>query len=420
MSILSLVSAYNVQFDERLKMTAGENQMSDNVRAVLNSSLAGRYATVAGSGAGWPYPDNDISAQIIEQTHNLACEVFQGAHADARLASGIIPTHVILSSLLESGDAFLSLAADAGAHFTTEEISQANIYRRFDIPYDLEAGEIDVQKTAELVRAQNAKLIFLDASMMLSPLPVRELREAVGPGVIISYDASHTLGLIAGGNFQSPLTEGADFLHGSTHKSFGGPNAGIIVSAQKPEDHELTKRVFGNIRLYEVNYKPAMMAAIGVTLEEQRDFGDDYADAIVNNGRLLGQILQGRGLNVAQAINGQYTNSHQVHVILGTEEQAETAFKRLQEANIDVNPTRIPFSGGQFGLRIGLSEITRRGIKGESLIKVGHIMVDVIEEKCSVLEIRNEVIAISKAHSVIGYTHKSPDIGDSAKPASLS
>ena len=34
------------------------------------------------------------------------------------------------------------------------------------------------------------------------------------------YDAAHVLGLIAGGQFQQPIAEGADLMMGSTHKSF--------------------------------------------------------------------------------------------------------------------------------------------------------------------------------------------------------
>ena len=44
------------------------------------------------------------------------------------------------------------------------------------------------------------------------------------------------LGLIAGGQFQQPLKEGADVMMGSTHKTFPGPQGGIILSHKENEE----------------------------------------------------------------------------------------------------------------------------------------------------------------------------------------
>ena len=69
------------------------------------------------------------------------------------------------------------------------------------------------------------------ASLILFPHPVEKLFETCrGIGANIVFDGAHVLGLIAGGEFQDPLREGADVLIGSTHKSFFGPQGGLIVS----------------------------------------------------------------------------------------------------------------------------------------------------------------------------------------------
>ena len=49
------------------------------------------------------------------------------------------------------------------------------------------------------------------------------------PRPIIHYDMAHVLGLI-GPYFQEPFKEGADVVTGSTHKTFFGPQRGIIGS----------------------------------------------------------------------------------------------------------------------------------------------------------------------------------------------
>ncbi len=218
------------------------------------------------------------------------------------------------------------------------------------------------------------------------------------------------MGLIAGGQFQSPLKEGANIINGSTHKTLAGPYAGLIVTRDHPEQSHIAWRVMNGVRLFEVNYKPATIAAMGVAMEEYRDFGAEYVQAVIENGRRLGQVLaQHRGLHASEAPNGEYTNSHQVHVVLGPKEEAERISQVLEEANIDVNPTRIPFSAGQYGLRIGMAGVTRLGMEPETIMKIGHLIADVIEGKRAIIDIRNEVIQIAQTHEVVKYTHSTPD-----------
>ena len=52
--------------------------------------------------------------------------------------------------------------------------------------------------------------------------------------VCLSYFV-HVLGLIAGGEFQDPLREGADVMTGSSHKTFPGPQGGFVLSDSDDE-----------------------------------------------------------------------------------------------------------------------------------------------------------------------------------------
>ena len=54
-----------------------------------------------------------------------------------------------------------------------------------------------------------------------------------GHNMYINYDGAHVAGLIAGGQFQDPLKEGADSMTMSSHKTLWGPQGGIIVSLRK-------------------------------------------------------------------------------------------------------------------------------------------------------------------------------------------
>ena len=83
------------------------------------------------------------------------------------------------------------------------------------------------------------ELVIFGKSMFLSPEPVefvaRIVKEWPEPPVIM-YDMAHVLGLY--GAFQEPLKEGADVVTGSTHKTFFGPQRGVIAGSF-PKDSPL-------------------------------------------------------------------------------------------------------------------------------------------------------------------------------------
>jgi glycine hydroxymethyltransferase len=103
---------------------------------------------------------------------------------------------------------------------------------------------IDMEKAIELVEKKKPRLVIFGASLFLFPHPVKALAKAAREiEAQVCYDASHVLGLIAGKTFQDPLREGASLLFGSTHKSFFGPQSGVIL-ADKEQGEKIRKRIF--------------------------------------------------------------------------------------------------------------------------------------------------------------------------------
>ncbi|WP_309383999.1 hypothetical protein [Cerasicoccus frondis] len=401
MSILGLVENFNASYYRKLNLVASENITSAAVRYALQSDFGHRYGMPEKKDpAVWDYPDQDSIRAITRKAENLACGLFHAVAADVNPLSGNQVAMIMLTSLLQEGDSFLSVPADCGGHFATEKIAVERGYSRLDIPY--RDGRLDVEQTANLVRQHQAKLIFLDASMVLFPYPLRELRVAVGDDVIISYDGSHTMGIIAGGQFQSPIEEGADFFHGSTHKSFWGPQKAIITSAHSPDEYAPAKAVFSRVMpLFVSNAHPHHIAALGIALEESQKFGREYADHVVKNARTLAHSLSNRGLK--PLFEGQgFTQCHQIIVPIGNRGQAEEAFRRLEAANINVNAIHTPFRD-EYGLRIGLSELTRRGIVNGEMQATGELIADAVLAQRAVEDIRRDVAELSGSHQTIYY-----------------
>jgi len=406
--IKDLIEQYESSYYDIINLVASENVSSDNVRYALQSDLNHRYAIPPKEERHpniWEYPNQDIVRQIVGETQKLACELFSARHTDVCPLSGNQVADIMLSNLLSKGDSFLSFSAFNGGHFTTDVLANKYGFNRIDIPFN--GSDIDIEAMATLVSEHDAKLVFLDASMVSIPFPVKEMRKALGDDVIISYDASHSLGIIAGGAFQSPLTEGADFLHGSTHKSLFGPQKAIIMSVHDMNS-DLGSKIFNNIvPNFVSNAHAHHIAALGIALEEHRDFGAQYAKNVVANAQHFAIEATRHGIKIPNRRQG-FTKNHQLVIDCGNEAEATQAFESLEIVGINTNMIKVPHTDGQrYGLRCGFSEVTRRMMDGNTVIHIANLVADTILKKRPLRRIQDEVIAISQSHREIGYTHGS-------------
>jgi glycine hydroxymethyltransferase len=135
------------------------------------------------------------------------------------------------------------------------------------------------------------------------------------------------------------------------------------------------------------NYHLARIPALGACLEEMRDSGAVYADAVVANARALGEALAAEGVTVVS--NGQqYTNSHTILVCPGAFETGQEAALALEEANIIVTATELPACWGGHGLRLGVQEMTHAGAKPTDMATVATLVASILLKRSSAVEIR--------------------------------
>src|SRR5207302_9782989 len=129
----------------------------------------------------------------------------------------------------------------------------------------------------------------------------------------IFFDGAHQLGLIAGGQFQDPLREGAAIMTGSAGKTFSGPQSGIMIWDDPHLTEPLTHAVFPVLAAtHQVN----RVAARAVTAVEMITYGQAYMAQIVRNAQTLGKALDHRGIPILAAHKG-YTTTHQVIANVG-------------------------------------------------------------------------------------------------------
>jgi len=322
----------------------------------------------------------------------LACKVFHGDWASLRPLSGHVADMIAVSTLTKPGDTVLMVGPNDGGYEGlgapggyTEYARVKNLF----FPYDNEKMRIKVRETSDLIKKTKPRLVVYGQSYFLFPHPVKELNEACrNVGARIVYDGSHVLGLIAGGSFQKPFTEGADVLLGSTHKSFFGPQGGIILGNKDVRGIVKDKQRPGLIDNAHWN----RIAALAQALEEMQRVGPDYAKKVIANSKALASALDEYGVPVKCRDQG-YTESHQVMLDISDQKEIEDFTKRLEDANLIVDR----------GIRLGTNELTRRGFKEEDFEHVAGLVSEVYK-RADPAKVQKESIKLRSEFNEIEFT----------------
>jgi glycine hydroxymethyltransferase len=347
------------RLNECLNLIASENHSSQEVRSMLVTDLGNRYTSTDKFYRGTKFMD-----EVQALAEEVARKVFNARFADVRALSGHVAGLGVCLSLLKKGDKVLSVSPQNGGYPGISHLGLGKLMELKNIyfPFDDDAFNIIPKETKKLISAEKPKLIVFGSSFIPFPHPVREISNAAVGSTCI-YDGAHVLGLIAGGEFQDPLREGCSLLIGSTHKSFPGPQGGLILS----NNEEVFRKVSNHLHPGVVdNIHWNRVAALALTLMELMQFGKIYAQAVIKNSGALGKSLAGYGVGVKGASSG-YSKSHQVFLDYDGK-KCEFYAKRLEESNIIID------NGG----RIGVSEVTRLGMGTGEMEQIGELMSLVI------------------------------------------
>ena len=293
----------------------------------------------------------------------------------------------------------------------TEKPAVVNFPVCRDNPY-----KMDVEETKKLIDRYRPELIIFGKSMVLHKEPVAQIRQFVDEQKIpttIMYDMAHVLGLI-GDHFQNPFQEGAEIVTGSTHKTFFGPQRGVIGGNYKEEDLKyglwktIESRTFpGSVSNHHLGTQLGMLMAA----YEMNQFRDAYQSAIIRNAKSFARSLRSYGLDVVGDPAIDYTETHQVIVSVGYGEGAEIA-ERLEQNNVIVNYQATPDEEGftaSGALRMGVSEMTRFGFEEKDFDQLASLMADCILRG---REIKGDVERLRAGHTEMRYCFDDAAIND--------
>ena len=264
--------------------------------------------------------------------------------------------------------------------------------------------KVDVEGTRKAILAEKPKVVLFGFSVFLFPAPIKELKETIDEvGATVWYDGAHVLGLIAGKRFQDPLREGADVISGSTHKTFPGPQHGVIVGNTDDEKWKKVRRgVFPGVIS---NHHIGAMAGLGVTAAEMIEYGESYASAIIENAKTLGGELYSRGFKVLAEKSG-FTESHTLLIDVKSQGGGKQVAEVLEQNFIILNKNMIPGdtntkAQNPSGIRIGTQEVTRIGMGKSEMSHIADLMDRALKGK----DVKEEVFQLKKNFQEIRYCY---------------
>lgn len=380
--INSLVSAHETWRASCLNLCAAENVMSKQVRDMLGSDLAHRYGDYNGRDlSARKYFGTKIIVELEQAVEELAKEVFRADFVELRPVSGHTAGNAIMMGLCKPGDLVLELSRECGGHRLASKLVTSKLiplhveYHAFDDA----SFNLDVERTLEQVEHLKPRLLIVGSSNFLFPIPLRDLADGLKafPDTVLVYDASHVLGLIVGQTFQDPLAEGANVVLAGTQKSFPGPQGGVIYSNDGSLMEQISLAVYPALLS---NHHLARLPALGLALEEMRVSGREYVGSVVQNARALARGLHGEGLGVVGQDRG-FTDSHTVLVQTGNLMGDMDWGYELDRHDIIANTIQLPASLGGKGVRLGVSELTRRGADTSVMIDIATIVADVLLQR---------------------------------------
>jgi glycine hydroxymethyltransferase len=390
-----------------INLLAPEAPTSPTVRALLSSEVGIRAA----EGHIGPLNRWFAGTQHIDEIEALCVEllkqVFRARYADHRLVASMLGNLAVYTALTEPGDVIMSLSQPFGGHSSNRIDGPAGVrgLRIVDIPFDPHELVVDLDLFRQVAPLVRPKVVALGASMTLFPFPLTDMQEVIAAwGGRLFFDGAHQLGLVAGGQFQDPLREGAAVMTGSAGKTFSGPQSGIIVWDDPALTEPLTHAIFPVLAAtHQVN----RVAALAASAAEMLAFGRAYMAQIVRNAQALGAALDRRGIPVLGAHKG-YTTTHQVIADVRQFGGGLAVAQRLARANLITNKNLIPSDGPQDwdhpgGLRLGTIEVTRLGMGEAEMQTIADLMARVLVERVEPESVRGEVLDFRRVYQTLYY-----------------
>ncbi|MEM0150201.1 MAG: DegT/DnrJ/EryC1/StrS family aminotransferase [Thermoplasmata archaeon] len=357
-----------------LNLLPSENILSKKVLQILGTDLASRYSLLLDNGKN-AYGGTKYIDEIIFNGENIVKSLFNVKYSEIRPLSGHIAAMISLLSSVEKNGKIMAIPPEHGGYdgYSEKYLPDILSLKYKPIPFNEKTWNIDYENLEIEIKKFMPNLLVLGASYFLFPYDLKfiyELSEKFSFKII--YDASHVMGLIAGKEFQKDIFKYSSIVYGSTHKSFFGPQGGIILT----NDDYLIEKIRKNVVWRTMdNYHLNRLAALVQASIEMQKFGEEYAKSVIKNAKYLSKLLDENNFGVKK-FDGKYTESHQI--LLKNKDLCHI----LEKSRIIIDCVG----------RMGTNEITRLGFKEKDVEKLSELIISALNKNVSreVIAFRNK------------------------------
>ena len=392
--IANAITAEEARQEAHIELIASENYTSTAVMIAQGSQLTNKYAE------GYPYKRYYGGCEHVDVVEQLAIDrakaLFNADYANVQPHSGSQANAAVFQALLVPGDTILGMSLAHGGHLTHGAAPSFSGKNFNAIQYGLNAdtGEIDYDEVERLAQEHKPKMVIAGFSAYSRVVDWDRFRTiADDVGAYLFVDMAHVAGLIATGDYPSPIKI-ADVVTTTTHKTLRGPRGGLILARANEEiEKKLNSAIFPGIQGGPLMH---IIAAKAVAFKEA--MGDDfkaYQKQVVVNARAMANVFMNRGYEV---ISGG-TDDHLFLVsFISQGLTGKDVDAALGSAHITVNKNTVPNDPQSpfvtSGIRVGTPAATTRGFGESECSDIANWICDIcddIENESVVNDVRSKV-----------------------------
>ena len=376
--ILTILRKETERQQDTIELIASENFASDAVRELCGSVFTNKYAE------GYPGKRYYNGCEYMDEIETLAIEEVKKLYgckfANVQPHSGVNANSAVYQALMQPGDTILGMDLASGGHLShgAPPTHSGKYYKAYTYGVN-DRGWIDYAQVRMLAKKYSPEVIVAGASAYPREIEWSTFRDiAKEVNAYLVCDMAHYSGLVAGGQYPSPLPY-AHVVTSTTHKTLRGPRGGMILW----NNPALTKKINGAI--FPGTQGGPLMNIIAAKaqcfIEANTQEFREYITAVKNSANLLAYGLKMGGYSIATG----GTDSHIVLVDLSDKEiSGREAADLLEKHGITVNKNGVPNDPRSFvetsGIRLGTAAEVTRGRDMNWFLNLGHEIAEILDK----------------------------------------
>ena len=401
--IANAIKAVEARQEAHIELIASENYTSPAVMEAQGSQLTNKYAE------GYPgkrYYGGCEHVDVVEQLAiDRAKKLFGADYVNVQPHSGSQANAAVFQALLVPGDTILGMSLAHGGHLThgAKPSFSGKNFNAIQYGLDEATGEIDYAQVEALAKEHKPKMIIAGFSAYSRVVDWQKFRDIADEiGAYLMVDMAHVAGLIAVGEYPSPVAI-ADVTTTTTHKTLRGPRGGLILAKANAEiEKKLNSAIFPGIQGGPLMH---IIAAKAVCFKEaMSDEYKAYQKQVKVNAKAMANTFIERGFDV---VSGG-TDDHLFLVSFidqGLTGKAVDA--ALGAAHITVNMNAVPNDPQSpfvtSGIRVGTPAVTTRGFGEQECKDLASWICDIcddLDNQAVIDAVQAKVTKLCAAHPV--------------------